>query len=377
MTASAVGLVVNPVAGMGGRVGLHGTDGSALAEARARGAEPVAPERARRALARLRETAPRLRVVTACGAMGADLLDDLHGRGDSGWEVVTVPVRAGETDGSDTRAAVGHLLAAGVGLVLFVGGDGTARDVAEAVGGRAGDQVPVVGVPAGVKMHSGVFGTTPEAAGLAAGRFLAEPGRFATRRAEVVDRDEAGDVRLFGTVPVPAVPAAIQAAKGGGRSGPCDDVTGLGRELAGQMEPGRLYLLGPGTTVTAVGEALGVPTTPMGVDAVLDGELVAGDASEQQLLDLLARHSAATLVLGVVGGQGFLLGRGNQQLSPAVLRAVGPDNLEILASPAKVAALAAPVLHVDIDDADLAAGLVGHRRVRTGRARSTVLRVVA
>ena len=236
--------------------------------------------------------------------------------------------------------------------------------------------MPVLGVPAGVKMHSGVFGTTPEAAGRAAGRFLVEPGRFATRTAEVVDRDDEGAVRLFGTVRVPAVPRAIQPAKGGGAE-TGDDVSGLGRELAAQMEPGRLYLLGPGTTVTSVGDALGVPTTPLGVDVVLDGRVVASDAGEQQLLDLLAAHPAATLVLGVVGGQGFLLGRGNQQLSPAVLRAVGLENLEILATPAKVGALAAPVLHVDIDDADLAAGLVGHRRVRTGRARSTVLRVVA
>ncbi len=379
MTTGAVGLVVNPVAGMGGRVGLHGTDGAALAEALARGARPVAADRARRALARLREDAPRLRVFAAGGAMGADVLADLlaepHGPGGPGWDVGTVPVREGRTDGSDTRAAVGQLLAAEVGLVLFVGGDGTARDVAEAVG-RAAPGTAVLGVPAGVKMHSGVFGTTPEATGRAAARYLAEPGRFPTRTAEVVDRDEAGDVRLYGMVHVPAVPDAVQAAKGGRATGG-DDAAGLGREVAAQMEPGRLYLLGPGTTVTAVGDALGLPTTAMGVDVVLDGRLVAGDATEQQLLDLLAAHPHATLLLGVVGGQGFLLGRGNQQLSPAVLRAVGPGNLEVLATRAKVAALAAPVLHVDLDDADLAADLVGHRRVRTGRARSTVLRVVA
>ncbi len=88
----------------------------------------------------------------------------------------------------------------------------------------------------------------------------------------------------------------------------------------------------------------------------------------------------ATLVLGVVGGQGFLLGRGNQQLSPAVLRAVGVrgrGSVEILASPGKVAGLVDPVLRIDLDDVDLAQQLVGYRRVRTARGRSTVLRVVA
>ena len=138
MTTSAVGLVVNPVAGMGGRVGLHGTDGDALARAQARGAGPVAPDRARRALTRLHEAAPRLRVVAADGAMGAGLLASLDGSVGSGWEVTTVPVRSGETDASDTRAAVDRMIAAGVGLVLFVGGDGTARDVAEAVGEAGG-----------------------------------------------------------------------------------------------------------------------------------------------------------------------------------------------------------------------------------------------
>ena len=365
MTSFALGLVVNPVAGMGGRVGLHGTDSSTLARARERGALPVSPARAARAIARLRDLAPRLTVLAAGGPMGADHLQG------TGWDVAVLPVRPGETDAGDTREAVAEMVAAGVHLVLFVGGDGTARAVAEAAGA-----VPILGVPAGVKMHSGVFGTTPDAAGVAAGRYLADPDRFATRAAEVVDRDKSGVVRLFGTVRVPAVPAAVQQRKGASADGG-HDVAVLGREVAAEMEPGRLYLLGPGTTVAHVSAALGLPSTLLGVDAVLDGRLVAGDASEDELLALLAETSRACLVLGVVGGQGFLLGRGNQQLSPAVLRAVGTDNIEVLAAPAKVGALEEPVLHIDIDDADLAARLLGYRRVRTGRARSTVLRVVA
>ena len=367
MTVPALGLVVNPVAGMGGRVGLHGTDGDDLVRARERGAEPVSPERAARALARLRELVPELRVITADGIMGADVAGAVEG-----WNVTVLPVRDGVTDGSDTRAAVEVMVAAGVQLVLFVGGDGTARDVAA----TAGAAVPVLGVPAGVKMHSGVFGLTPEAAAIAAGRYLADPVRFGTRAAEVVDRDDDGDVRLFGSACVPAVPATVQLRKGGSTAGQ-DDAGALAADVAGDMEAGRLYLLGPGTTVAQVGAVLGLATTPLGVDAVLDGALVARDAGEAELLQLLAAHPCATLVLGVVGRQGFLLGRGNQQLSPRVLTALGTENIEVLATPAKVAALEEPVLHLDLDDPDLVSRLVGYRRVRTGRARSTVLRVVA
>lgn len=225
-------------------------------------------------------------------------------------------------------------------------------------------------------MHSGVFGTSPEVTGEAAARFLAEPGRFGTRIAELVDRDESGEVRLYGTVQVPAVPAAIQRRKAG--PGPtAAEPSGLGREVAAQMRPGRLYLLAPGTTVATVNAALSLPASLLGVDAVLDGVLVAQDAGERELLRLLVDHPEATLVLGVVGGQGFVLGRGNQQLSPAVITAVGVQNLEILAAPSKVAALEQPVLRIDIDDADLSARLVGYRKVRTARGQSTILRVVA
>jgi len=384
--ARVLGVVVNPVAGMGGRVGLHGTDGQ-VELARSRGAEPVSPARARRALARLHELAPDLEVVVAGGALGADHLPPAAET--PGWRVRVLDAPTGatgarepgtETTADDTREAVRGLVAAEVDLLLFVGGDGTARDVAGAVWAVCDDCVPVLGVPAGVKMHSAVFGLTPVTAAVAASRHLAAPERYGTRQAEVVDRDAAGDVRLYGTVQVPAVPASVQPAKGS--PAPLnDDATGLAAEVAAEMEPGRLYLLGPGATVDQVGAALGLATTPLGVDAVLDGELLAVDADEATLLDLLARHPRATLVLGVVGGQGFLLGRGNQQLSPAVLRALaaadpaGLAGIQVLATPAKVGALAEPVLHVDLDDPELAAELAGYRRVRTAPGRSTVLRV--
>lgn len=346
---TSVGLVVNPIAGMGGRVGLHGTDGDSVSAARRRGADAVAPQRARRAVRRMANVC----VVTAAGAMGADYVPHAN--------VCYTPVEP--TTAADTRAAVREMTRIGVALLVFVGGDGTARDVVDVVG----MDVPVLGVPSGVKMRSGVFATSPEAAGDTVGAFLANP---VTTDAEIVDLVGEDSV-LFGLARVPDVRGAVVRAKSSPPTGP--ELVALGAELAAEMVPGRLYLLGPGTTVAHVNTALGVPSTLLGVDVVRDGRLVVRDATEAELLALV-RAEPATLVLGVVGGQGFLLGRGNQQLSEDVLTAVG-DHIEILAAADKLAALDPPVLRVDVGAAT--ALVTGYRKVRTGPGRSTVLRVRA
>ncbi|HKC28301.1 MAG TPA: NAD(+)/NADH kinase [Jatrophihabitans sp.] len=360
-----LGVVINPIAGMGGRVGLHGTDGAAVSVARARGASPVAPLRAGRALQRLRSAAD-VAVLTVAGEMGADVLREL------GWSHRVVAEAAAPTSADDTRRAVAAMREEGVTLLLFVGGDGTARDIAEIVG----SSVPVLGVPAGVKMHSGVFATSPEAAADVAARYLAAPERVGTTAAEVVDLVE-GQPALLATARVPAGGGAVQNAKAGQRAEDEADLAALGHEVAAEMAPQRLYLLGPGTTVAHVNEALGLPATLLGVDAVLDGKLLGRDLEEDEIRELLAVHAQATLVLGVVGGQGFLLGRGNQQLSAAVIDALGSENIVILAAASKVAALDPPVLRVDLGDAAPIAPLSGYRQVRTAPGRSTVLRIAS
>jgi predicted polyphosphate/ATP-dependent NAD kinase len=236
-------------------------------------------------------------------------------------------------------------------------------------------------VPSGVKMHSGVFAATPEAAGDAAARFATDPERIGCADADVVDLvDSRGDgpaaLRLFGVARVPNVGSSLQRVKAATARGDGGDLIGLGREVAREMTENRLYLLGPGTTVAYVNAALHLPASPLGVDAVRNGRLLASDASEAELLDLLRRYPAATLVLGVVGGQGFLLGRGNQQISPAVLDAVGTDNVEILAARTKIAALHPPVLRIDLGDEHATAPISGYRKVRTGPGQLTVLQVV-
>lgn len=368
MTAAALGVVINPVAGMGGRVGLHGTDGPAFDAALRRGAVPVAAPRARRVLTRLQRRLPSsVRTLCAGGEMGARLLDDLA------WPHDVVLEPAEPSTAADTTKAVAAMCEQGVSLVLFVGGDGTARDVVAGAGDR-----PVLGVPAGVKMHSAVFARTPEAAADAAAAFLADPATARTTVADVVDLVDlvgAQTPEFLGTARVPAAGATLQQAKAGRPTDDDAELAALGREVAAEMSAERLYLLGPGSTVAHVSTALGLPATLLGVDAVVDGRLVASDLDEAGLHSLLDAHPDAALVLGVVGGQGFLLGRGNQQLSAAVIERIGADRVVILASAAKVAALDAPVLHVDLGDDAPVVPLSGYHRVRTGPRRSTVLRI--
>ncbi|MBA2474621.1 MAG: NAD(+)/NADH kinase, partial [Actinobacteria bacterium] len=282
------------------------------------------------------------------------------------------------TSAADTRAAAAELVRRGVDLLLFAGGDGTARDVHEAVG----DRVPLLGIPTGVKMHSAVFASTPEHAGEVAASFLSAGPDAPLREAEILDVDEdavRGDrieARLYGAALVPADRLGMQAAKS--RSGPSDAVAldAVCRAIAEAMDPRRIYVLGPGTTTRRIARHLGLPATLLGVDAVRAGRLVGADLGERDLLDLLDGQ-AATLLLGVVGGQGSLLGRGNQQLSPAVLRRIGLEHVEVIAGLEKLVALDPPWLRVDTGDPGLDAELSGYRRVHVAPRRTAVFKVAA
>ncbi|HZQ66246.1 MAG TPA: NAD(+)/NADH kinase [Gaiellaceae bacterium] len=363
-----LGLIVNPVAGIGGRYALKGSDdATAIARALAAGASPVAPVRARRAL-RAVQPVQGLQVVAPAGAMGEEVAADAD----------LSPARlshapAAPTTAADTRAAAAELADREVDLILFAGGDGTARDVVDVVGTR----VPVLGVPCGVKMRSGVFGTTPENAGDAAARFLAQPGRYPVVDGEVLDAaDAALESTLFAVARVPDVPGRLQHGKAARPFADDGALAALAEAIVEEMEPERTYLLGPGTTTGRIMAALGLVSTPLGVDAVRDGALVASDLDEEGLLRLLD-GGPATLILGVIGGQGFLLGRGNQQLSARVVRKLGVDNVVIVAGPSKVAALDPPVLHVDLGEDEQDRLLDGYRRVRVAPGESIVMRVAS
>ncbi|MDE2991114.1 MAG: ATP-NAD kinase family protein [Chloroflexota bacterium] len=369
----ALGLIVNPVAGMGGSVGLKGTDTAAiLSEARKRGAVPQAGARAAVVLNALAASRPELELLAAPGDMGEGIARD------AGLRPIVVGAPAdGETSAADTRAAAEAMAAAGARLIVFAGGDGTARDMASVLG----DRVPVIGVPAGVKMHSAVYATSPRAAADLALRALAQ--EIDARPREVMDIDEeafrAGAVsaRLYGYLPVPYAPDLTQSVKAGGVSSDREALMGIAAEIAGRMEAERLYVLGPGTTTRAVTESLGLPKTLLGVDLVRDGAAIGADATEEGILRALEESRPGAIVVTPIGGQGHFLGRGNQQIGARVVRAVGLERLLVAATPEKIASLREGTLHVDTGDPELDRALSGWRRVITGRGNETVCRVAA
>lgn len=351
-----IGFVVNPIAGMGGRVGLKGTDGM-VEEARARGAEPRAPERAVEALEALSSHGTDIDLFVFGGCMGA-----AEARSVGFDPTVIGEPAASETTAGDTRTAVRGFVDAGVDVILFVGGDGTAVDVAEALD-AVGAAVPVLGVPAGVKVYSSVFAVTPAAAG----RITATFDRVEER--EVADLDEAayrdGEVRteLQALLRVPVaeeIQSSKQVASG--------TVAGVAAAVAAEVDPGVTYVLGPGSTVGAIKTELGFDGTPLGVDVWRDGEVVVADAAEADILAALGEQNV--VIVSPIGGQGFVFGRGNDQISPAVIRR---SSVQIVASRRKLDGLG--VLRVDTGDAGVDESLRGWHRVRIGRFEHRMMQI--
>jgi predicted polyphosphate/ATP-dependent NAD kinase len=366
-----LGLIVNPVAGLGGRVGLKGSDGEETQRrARELGAVAEAPGRACRSLERLMPLRAQLEIVCPPGGMGEDVVAAV------GLEATTIgSIRSGATTAADTISAAREMQRLGVDLLLFAGGDGTARDIYQAVGL---DQ-PALGIPAGVKIHSAVFATSPATAGELAVSYL-RGDVSALREAEVMDVDEEAfrqgvlSAQLHGYLRVPFRRALLQGVKAA--SGPAEEAVqrAIAAEIVDGMEDDCLYILGPGTTTRAIASNLGLEKTLLGVDVVRGGEIAAADVGESQLLDLL--HGArAKIVVTPIGGQGFIFGRGNQQISPRVIRKVGKENVIVVCTPEKINSLGGRPLLVDTGDQGVDELLSGYVRVVTGRAEQTIYRV--
>ena len=373
-----LGLIVNPIAGLGGRVGLKGTDGwGVVAIALALGAEPQAGIRAASALASLRSVWPHGRpppiLLTGEGRLGAESAEQ------AGYESVIVGGPSPTTtSAADTRRLATEMQEASVDLLVYAGGDGTARDVMSVVS----TTVPTLGVPAGVKVESAVFATSPVTAGSIAATFLMSTVKRCVER-EVLDLDEdayrRGDIapRLHGYLIVPA-DRLVQSAKAPSPKSEEAAMASISVEVAGRLEPGRRYVLGPGTTVRAIADRLGLGKTLVGVDVVeitRDGpRLIQRDASELQLRVALAGHPFSIIVTPI-GGQGFLLGRGNQQLSPEIIRVAGRAGITVVATPGKLARLHGRPLLVDTGDHELDRSLAGHVRVITGLGEETIVEI--
>ncbi|HOB11636.1 MAG TPA: ATP-NAD kinase family protein [Syntrophomonadaceae bacterium] len=365
-----LGLLVNPIAGMGGKAGLKGSDGTETVEKALKlGIEPESPRRAVEALKVLLPIKEEIQIITYPAEMGENEARE------AGFEPVVVgSINSGRTSREDTLRAVEDMLNMDIDLLLFAGGDGTARDVFEVVNTR----IPVLGIPAGVKIHSGVYAVNPRSAGQAALLYLQGKSGSLTE-AEVMDIDEdafrQGTVKasLFGYMLIPEDKRHMQNTKAGSRSGSAD-LSGIGRRIAASMEEDVLYIIGPGTTTRVIMEQLNLPNTLLGVDVVLNKKLLAADVNEKQLYQIID-GKRAKIIVTVIGGQGHFLGRGNQQISPRIIRKVGKENIIVIAAQEKLIALQPASLLVDTGDNQLDQELSGYIQVITGEHDSMVLPV--
>lgn len=349
-----IGFLINPIAGMGGSVGLKGTDGL-VDEALELGAQPVATERAKKCMDVLTVDTD---ILTCSGEMGEAALSNSQS-----YKVV-YSFEGSRSTSEDTKNACTRFSEVGIELLLFCGGDGTARDVYSAVE----REIPIIGIPAGVKMHSAVFAITPKGAAQMVALFV--EGKAEVRDAEVMDTDEdayrRNELRMevFGYARTPYEPVLVQQGKSLFQSVSEESAKEAIARFAWEfMRDGSLYIMGAGTTTHKIAEFLGLgeEKTLLGVDAVKDGKLLAKDLNEQALLQLLEKEPKAKLLVSPIGAQGFVFGRGNQQLSARVIEKVGVENVIVLATPHKLSET--PFLLVDTGSEDLDKQLSGHMSV--------------
>ncbi len=349
-----IGLIVNPIAGMGGAVGLKGTDGQIiLNQARSLGAKPIAPARAESFLSELSPAKNHLKLVVGAGAMGEDETKRC------GFTYTVVGEMKKETSAEDTQATAKSIKEAGVDLLVFCGGDGTARDVLTA----ADLGLPVLGVPTGVKMHSAVFAVTPAAAARVTLRFLWDA--VPLREAEVMDVDEVAfreghvSAKLYGHVLTPYEPHLIQENKVASpmTENEVRNQAAIAIHIIENMKPDVVYIVGPGTTTRTIGDLLDEKKTLLGVDLFYNKKIVARDVNEKQILEH-TQGKTARIIVTPIGGQGFIFGRGNQQISAKVIQQVGLDNIIIIATESKLRSLKS--LRVDTGDPSMDNALRAH-----------------
>ena len=370
--ARRIGMLVNPDAGLGGRLGFKGSDGRA-AEARAAGAEDRSGPRMRQALERCQDRLDGVEILTCSGRMGSDWIPMEH----------TVVFETPElTTAETTRDAVKTLCEAGIELLLYAGGDGTTRDIIEAL---TESELPVIGVPGGVKMHSGCFAASPNSAAEVLISWL--EGDLLLARTEVMDLDEEvyregrWSVRMYGEAMMPASPRWMQGAKMRVEASEEDEVLeALGDHIREVLveDTERLIIWGSGGTLRTIADGLGFSPTLLGIDATLGENQVGTDLNEESLLELITQHQGGcTLLVSPMGGQGFLLGRGNLQLSPDVLREIGIDGVLGVVTPSKM--LTVTQLRIDTGDPELDAQFQEKKylKVLQGYRTTRLLRVAA
>jgi len=363
-----VGLIVNPIAGMGGSVGLKGTDGDAYEQALKRGATPVAPSRMNQFFSNLKHEEICYFFV-APGKMGEDLIKTRRCK----FEVVG---KIGiETTSEDTIRIAKAILKKKIEVLIICGGDGTAKDIYDAIDMKK----PVIAIPSGVKMFSSVFALNPRAAAKLLDAFLIE--NIDTEEREILDINEESfrqgrlDSQLYGFLKVPKIQKLIQSSKESSIMGSSvgENKHGIALDVIEKMEDETLYLLGPGTTVKSITDQLNLKKTLLGVDAIYNKKFIGADLNENAILKLIEKYENVITVVTPIGGQGFIFGRGNKQFTPQVIKMVGKENIRIISTKEKIRNL--ECLRVDTGDSEIDNLLKGLVKVVTGYKEEMIKKV--
>ena len=359
-----MGFIVNPIAGMGGKVGLKGTNGM-LKKALARGAKPIASARAKEFLARLKELQleASIEISTCPTPMGEE---EVKATGLTA-QILPISIKS-KTTAEDTKLAVRFLVKSKVDLIVFVGGDGTARDVLNAM--REANRVLVLGVPSGVKMYSSIFAANALDATEVVQAFLEKTAQIIDFEIMDVDEDAVRQdrlsVNLYGFLKGPFVPMRLVSSK---QASPetldeLENQLATARFVVENIDPKATYILGPGTTIRCIADLLDAEKTLLGVDVYRD-KTVIKDVNEQRMLQEIKDWQNVWIILSPIGRQGMLLGRGNQQISPKIIKRVGKERIIVAATRSKIQGIEGKILRVDTGDSEVDNMLKGYIRVVT------------
>lgn len=375
MTASllTVGFIVNPIAGIGGPAGLKGSDGpQTLQKAKSLGACAKAPRQAKRFINQLSRLIPpslTVKFLTCHGAMGADAFQDSQ----FDYDLVYNPTR--KTTEKDTINAYRAIAGYPVDVIAFVGGDGTARDILDA---QSEKPLRHLGIAGGVKVQSPVFALSPA---VAAQTIIAVAnGKYEGVFREVIDINEKAirsgiiDSNHYGDLLVVNATHHLQGAKSRRKVSEATAIANLAYSTYQSLPKDCYLIIGPGSTTMALKKLLGEGTL-LGVDVYYNKKITQKDAN-QQSLDKLAGQ-VWQLYLTFTGGQGFLLGRGNQQIGPALLSRVNRHNMTILASLDKLIELQGQPIRIDCGDDLLEKKLMGYYPVLVADKQQIVYPVIS
>ncbi len=353
---------------MGGSVGLKGTDGDIFKKAIKMGAKPITPDRVHTLLSSIKNK-DKIHLLVAPGNMGANIIKD------SGIDFDIIGNINQETTAEDTKRIAKLMKQQNIELLIFCGGDGTARDIHDAIG----LSIPVVAIPSGVKMFSSVFAINPRAAAEIVDKFIKETVEL--QENEVLDINEDSfregilDSRLYGYLNVPKVMNLLQAGKDGSKIGRSieENKREIAQHVIENLDDDTLYLLGPGTTVKAITDQLNLTKSLLGVDALYNDKIVGIDLNERGILELLNKHKKAKIIVSPIGGQGFIFGRGNKQFTPKVLKKIGKKNVKIVSTEEKIKGLRC--LMVDTGDIKTDEMLKGLAKVIIGYKEELIIEI--